>query len=142
MQDGAILFHRESIEFSLPNEAPVATWIDQVIKSYEKEVGALNYIFTSDDHLLEVNKQYLDHDYYTDIISFDYSEDGLIAGDLFISIDRVRENAKEEGFAFMDELHRVMIHGVLHLLGFGDSTAEEKTQMREKEDYCLTLRGF
>ena len=100
----------------------------------------MNYIFCSDDYLLEVNKQYLDHDYYTDIITFDNSEEkGKLEGDIFVSIERVKENAENLKLAFDVELRRVLVHGLLHLIGFSDSDQELKNQMRAKEDECLLL---
>ena len=99
-------------------------------------------MFCSDEHLLEMNRSYLEHDYYTDIITFDYVEENVVSGDLFISIDRVRDNAKTLGQSVREELHRVMVHGLLHLLGYHDKSKEEQVEMRSKEDYYLTLRNF
>ena len=101
------------------------------------QLGELGITFGSDDYVLKLNQEYLDHDYYTDIITFDYVEQGIVSGDIVISIDRVRENAKEFGVSFTEELNRVIIHGVLHLLGYRDTSDEEKTKMREKENYHL-----
>ena len=103
-------------------------------------MGDLNYIFCSDDYLLEINKQYLDHDYYTDIITFDNSEEeGKIEGDIYVSVDRVKENAIEFGANFETELRRVLIHGLLHLMNYTDTSEELKAQMRAKEDECLLI---
>ena len=101
------------------------------------KVGEISYIFCSDDYLLDINKTYLKHDFYTDIITFDYTDAKKISGDLYISIDRVRDNAQELNLGFEQELHRVIIHGVLHLLGLKDKTEEEAKEMRKAEEECL-----
>ncbi|WP_420317220.1 rRNA maturation RNase YbeY [Ekhidna sp.] len=135
-----IHYFSEGIEFSLENTDEKSKWISSVIADHHYDLEELNYIFCSDEYLLSINKQHLDHDYYTDIITFDNSEeDRKIESDIFISIDRVRDNAENEGHPFDKELCRVMIHGVLHLLGFDDKSPEEKELMREKEDACLSL---
>jgi len=105
-------------------------------------IGFLNFIFCSDNYLLKINVEHLNHDTYTDIITFDYSKEDRISGDIFISIDRVEENAKSHKTSFENELHRVIIHGVLHLLGYGDKEPGQKAEMRQKEDFCLSLRDF
>lgn len=120
--------------FLLDNEIAYTEWIESVIESENKELNEINYIFCDDEYLLEINKQYLDHDYYTDVISFDYTEEGLIAGDIFISIDRVKENASNLGISFEEELKRVVIHGVLHYCGYKDKNPIEEEIMRSKED--------
>ncbi|MCB0460671.1 MAG: rRNA maturation RNase YbeY, partial [Flavobacteriaceae bacterium] len=102
----------------------------------------ISYIFCDDDYLLDINVKYLKHNTLTDIISFDYTDDGLISGDVFVSIDRVKENAEKFNVSFQDELHRVMIHGILHFCGYKDKTKEEEQLMRSKEDYYLSLRTF
>lgn len=136
----AIQFFTEDISFSLSNDEAVSLWLMEVATKHEREVEQLNYIFCSDEFLLQVNKDYLQHDYYTDVITFDNSEpDDDIEGDIFISIDRVRENADIQSNTFYAELHRVMVHGLLHLLGFNDKTADEENDMREREDACLSL---
>ncbi len=135
-----IQFFYEEIDFKIKNQKSLSLWLSEIIGQYNFQLEELNYIFCSDDYLLEINKQHLNHDYYTDIITFDNSEsDAQIESDIFISIDRVKENASLQSTQFCDELHRVMVHGVLHLLGFGDKTSLEKKQMREKEDACLSL---
>lgn len=136
----AIRFHSVSTPFSLRKRKEVRLWVERCIAHYGKSVGELSFIFCSDDYLLELNRTHLNHDYYTDIISFDYTEETTISGDLYISIDRVRDNAKTLQQSPVDELHRVMIHGVLHLVGYGDKSADDATEMRAQEDYCLTLR--
>ena len=134
-------FFTEDITFQLNAEQQTANWIDNIIHQENRVPGDLNFIFCSDAHLLKINRHYLKHDNYTDIITFDHSQAvELIAGDIFISIDRVKENAGQLKVDFTEELHRVIIHGVLHLVGFNDKTPEEKAQMREKEDACLSLR--
>lgn len=118
----------------------VQDWLLRCILQYGKNPGELSFIFCSDEYLLELNRTHLDHDYYTDIITFDYSEGDELSGDLYISIDRVRDNAKQLKLSPQDELHRVMIHGVLHLAGYGDKSSKEADIMRAQEDNCLTLR--
>jgi rRNA maturation RNase YbeY len=113
-------------------------WIKNTIEANNKEMGDISYIFCSDDQLLDINKEFLNHDYYTDVITFDYSETENVSGDIFISIDRIRDNAKILELSYLDELHRVIIHGVLHLLGFKDKTKEESKNMRRLEDECLS----
>ncbi|MDR3328874.1 MAG: rRNA maturation RNase YbeY [Prevotellaceae bacterium] len=112
-------------------------WVQQTVEREGKRLGAIAYIFCSDAHLLSINKAYLHHSYYTDVITFDYSEGTLLAGDIFISLDTVALNAKDYGATFDNELHRVMIHGVLHLCGYADASDAERDTMRQKEDNCL-----
>lgn len=122
----------------------VSDWIQSIIDSYESEIEEINYIYCSDNYLLKVNQKYLDHDYYTDTITFDNREDRNepIEADIFISLDRVQDNATEMNVSFKDELHRVMIHGIHHLLGQGDKTDTEKAEMRKREEASLSLRQF
>lgn len=115
-------------------------WIEKCITENKKNIGDISYIFCSDEYLLKINQEYLNHDYYTDIITFDYCEENLISGDLFISIDRIKENAKNFDIILKNELDRVIIHGIIHLLGQKDKTEEEAKEMRIKEDYYLSLR--
>jgi probable rRNA maturation factor len=134
-------FFSEDISFKLPNSRKVSTWIQSVIKNEKRHVKELNYIFCSDDHLRQINIQYLNHHSFTDIITFDTSEDpDQLEGDIFISIDRVKENAQKFDVSFLDELNRVIIHGVLHLLGYSDKTLANRREMRKKEDAYLSLR--
>lgn len=134
-------FFVEDISFKLSNPITVSRWIQKVIKAEKHKLENLNYIFCSDEYLRQMNIEYLNHKTFTDIITFSSSEQrGTIEGDIFISIDRVRENSEKFGQDFRDELHRVIIHGVLHLLGYGDKTATEKGRMRQKEDAYLSLR--
>jgi len=136
-----IEFHFEN-EITLEYQAQLIEWISASILKMSKEPGEINYIFCSDDYLLDINQRYLNHDTYTDIISFDYSKDSFISGDIYISTDRVQENATTFGVSFRDELCRVIIHGVLHFKGFVDKTEDDKTIMRKQEDYYLSLRTF
>lgn len=121
------------------DEARIARWIRAVAAGYCFSVGELNYIFCSDERELQVNRDFLGHDYYTDVITFDYSTPSTIAGDIFISLDTVRSNAEQVGVPFLDELHRIIIHGALHLTGQGDKTPETKAQMTAKEDQALAM---
>ena len=114
-------------------------WLERVSFIENKEMGDISLIFTSDEYLLKVNQDYLDHDYYTDIITFDYTEEGIISGDLFISIDRIIDNAKINSVTFVNELNRVIVHGVLHLCGYKDKSESEELLMREKENQMLSL---
>jgi probable rRNA maturation factor len=122
------------LDFQLENEDQFSSWISNVISSENKKEGDINYIFCDDEYILEINKQYLDHDYYTDIISFDYAVGNELHGDIFVSIERVRENALEFEVSFDEELKRVLIHGVLHYCGYKDKTEEDELLMRSKED--------
>ncbi|WP_341900503.1 rRNA maturation RNase YbeY [Fluviicola taffensis] len=117
-------------------------WYSNVCEVEGKELGEISIIFCSDEHLLQMNKEYLQHDYYTDIITFDYSEESLVSGDLFISVDRVQDNADEFDVLFQDELHRVCVHGLLHLCGYKDKSDEDEAVMRLKENEMLVLREF
>ena len=119
------------------DERKVSRWIRAVAADYGFTVGNINYIFCSDERELEVNREFLGHDYYTDVITFDYSTSSTLNGDIFISLDTVRSNAEMVGVAFEDELLRILIHGVLHLTGQGDKTPESKAQMTEKENHAL-----
>ncbi|MCX2740569.1 rRNA maturation RNase YbeY [Pontibacter anaerobius] len=141
--DHPIEFFSEDIDFELSNPEQVSEWIADVIEQHGQELNSLTYIFCSDDYLHEINVEYLDHDTLTDIITFNNADtEGTIEGDIFISVDRVRDNAQELNNPFEDELHRVIIHGVLHLLGFKDKTEEQETLMRKEEDSSLSLRKF
>jgi len=111
--------------------------IKQLINEEKKETGDISVIFCSDGYLLEMNKKHLNHDYFTDIITFNYVEDDVISGDLFISADRIRENAGKFNVTFHEELYRVILHGILHLVGYNDKTSDEKKVMKDKENYYL-----
>lgn len=142
-EEEGIFFHSESTDFSLDplSEEKISNWISNIVENHQASLQLLNIIFCSDDYLYQMNVDYLSHDTYTDIITFPYSDPLTepLSGDLFISVDRVRENAAAFLVTFEEELSRVMIHGVLHLLGFGDKTPEEATLMREKENASLQL---
>src|SRR5690554_6693101 len=133
-----IVFNYET-EFQLDNEQKHQDWLTQVIESEDKEEGEINYIFCDDDYLYDINVQYLDHQTLTDIISFDYTLDNLISGDIFISIERVQDNAKDFGVTFDEELKRVMVHGVLHYCGYKDKTEDDEKLMRTKEDEKIKM---
>jgi len=139
----SITFFNEDIDFQLKNKAKLKTWIQQAVLSELPECkrSKISYIFCSDEFLLKMNQQYLQHDYFTDVITFDYSETETVSGDIFISIDRIGENAATFGKSVEDELHRVMIHGVLHLLGYEDASDTQRAEMQTKEDEKLKLRG-
>jgi len=139
----AIQFFEEDITYKLKHKPAVRQWITNTIHSEGYKLKELNYIFCSDSYLLQINQQYLDHDTYTDIITFDNSEEEKsITGDIFISIDRIRENAATFNHTETDEIHRVIIHGALHLLGYKDKTVVTKKKMTQKEDFYLNMRGF
>jgi rRNA maturation RNase YbeY len=127
--------------FSL-EDSSILDWYTKVSLQEYKELGDVTIIFCSDDYLLEVNREHLEHDYYTDIITFDYSDYSTVSGDLFISVDRVKENASDFNVSFEHELHRVIIHGFLHLCGYFDKTNEDQILMRSKENQALSLMGF
>lgn len=138
-----INFFSEDIPFTLKQKLLVRNWIHHTITLEGFKLRELNFIFSSDEYLLNINREYLKHDDYTDIITFDNSDqEKLIIGDIFISLDRVRENAVQFNVDDRDELHRVMIHGTLHLLGYPDKGAEAKKAMTAKEDYYLSIRAF
>ncbi len=126
-------------KFPFSNRLKTKAWIKQIITLYGKKCGNISYIFEDDNQVLNINKQYLNHDYYTDIITFDYVEQDTINGDIVISTDRIKENAKNFNTSFDNELHRVIIHGVLHLLGFNDHSEEENKIMRQKENEALAI---
>lgn len=127
------------IEFDLKNKKKHADWLKAVVASEEKELEGINYIFCSDEDLLFMNQRYLDHDTFTDIITFDYSEDEAISAEIYISIDRVKDNAKNFKVKFENELKRVLVHGVLHCCGYGDSSEESKAKMRVLENEKIKL---
>lgn len=135
----SIRFSAQSVNFDLREASKVKKWLTKVVIRRGKSVGNINYLFCDDEYLLEVNRQYLNHDTYTDIITFDYVAGGLISGDILISIERVKDNAGKFGVTFECELHRVIVHGVLHLLGQGDKTDEEAKEMRSQEEEALML---
>ena len=135
----SIYYCSEDISSPKMQKRKMTSWIKETIASEEKIPGEISFIFCSDNYLLEVNKQYLNHDYFTDIITFDYVENNVISGDIFISCDRVKENASEYKTGFDNELSRIIIHGVLHLLGFKDKNKKDKLLMTQKEDFYLEV---
>lgn len=132
-----INFYNENIDFEPENKHLIQKWISSILEEKKFSPGTLNYIFCSDEYLLKLNQQYLDHNTYTDIITFDYSTGKVLSGDIFISIDRVKENASKFRKTFENELHRVMVHGILHLIGYKDKTDVESKEMHNQEDHYL-----
>jgi len=129
-----------SISNRISNKNNIKKWIIYIIeKEFKKSVGDINFYFTDDTEILEINKKYLAHNYYTDIITFNYCTENSISGDIVISVDTVKTNAKDYNVTFENELHRVIVHGILHLLGFDDSTEEQKKEIREKENWALKI---
>ena len=137
-----VSFHSEQTNFFLSNESQIADWLTKVCQKEGSTLGEVSIIFCSDEYLLEVNKKHLNHDYYTDVITFDYSEGNDVSGDIFISIDRISENAKNLVVPMLDEAHRIMVHGTLHLIGYKDKEIQAKEEMTAKEDFYLSLRAF
>ena len=136
-----IRYFCEDIKFTYKNKLANNRWLKMVAGSEIRKIGDINVIFCSDNYILDVNMKYLQHDYFTDIITFDYCEGKVLSGDLFIIVDSVRENSIEFGTDFEEELHRVIVHGVLHLIGYDDHTEEDKKVMRQKENYYLQMRS-
>lgn len=134
----AITYQSEQVEFPPIKRRVISRWIKSVASSHQKKISDISYVFCSDEMILEINNSYLNHDYYTDIITFDYSDDSYISGDIFISLDTVRTNAEKFGTDFTDELNRVMIHGILHLCGINDKTTCEQELMTKCENEALT----
>jgi probable rRNA maturation factor len=139
LNEAPFQFYTEDVELTLPDEERLATWLHEVVAAEKANLVAVTFIFCSDEYLLNMNVEYLEHDYYTDIITFQLTE-GAVHGDLFISSERVADNAQTNGVSFEQELCRVMVHGVLHLMGYGDKTPDEQAKMREKEDFYLKMR--
>lgn len=127
-------------DFELVNPEQIITWLEGVISVEKKIVGELNYIFCDDAYLHKINVDFLDHDTFTDIISFDYTQGNVVSGDMYISVERVEENAQDFNCSFRDELSRVMVHGILHYCGYKDKSTEEAKLMRSKENTYLALR--
>lgn len=133
----------KSIDAPVPEfiSEEVKIWVERVIEEYKKKTGEVFFLFCSDNYLLEMNQKYLQHDFFTDIITFSSSDvEDIISGEMYISLDRVKENADVFSKSFQDELHRVMIHGILHLIGYKDKSETEEAQMRQEEEKCLLLR--
>ena len=143
-----ISYNTDGVKMPAIRRRDTSAWIKQVAASYGKKVGSIAYIFCNDEKILEVNRQYLQHDYYTDIITFDYCEDeevmghkNTISGDLFISLDTVRTNAEQQATTYEEELHRVIIHGILHLVGINDKGPGEREIMEAAENNALAIRN-
>lgn len=134
-----IRFHAIT-DFDIADKSKLKKWIKEVVGKEGSTIAELNFIFCDDDYLLEKNKTFLKHDTLTDIITFDYSEKNTVTGDVYISIERVKENSQNYGVSYENELHRVIIHGVLHLLGYNDKNEKQQKEMREKEDFYLSLK--
>ena len=138
-----INFFYEDTGFELIHKEIITSWIEHTIQSENHKLSEINYVFCSDEYLHQINVDYLQHDYYTDIITFDNSEEkGIVESDIFVSVERVQDNAQDQGIPFEDELRRVIIHGVLHLLGYNDKSDTEQATMREKENAYLSLPQF
>ena len=135
-----ITYSAEGVKFPNIKRRETTAWIRRVAETYHKRVGEIGYLFCDDEHILAVNREYLQHDYYTDIITFDYCENDVLNGDLVISLDTVRSNAGLFGKPYDEELHRVIIHGILHLCGLNDKGPGEREQMEAAEDRALQLR--
>ena len=136
-----ITYNTDGVKMPKIKKRETTAWIRAVAASYGKKVGEVGYMFVDDEKILEVNREYLGHDYYTDIITFDYDEDDIINGDLVISLDTVRTNAEQFGKSYEEELHRVIIHGILHLCGLNDKGPGEREIMEEAENRALALRN-
>ena len=137
----AILYEKYDVSFPKIKRRETSRWIKQVIDRLNKKPGNITYIFCSEDEILRINQSYLNHDYYTDIITFDYSEGNKISGDLFISVETVKTNSEKFKTDYEEELRRVMIHGILHLCGYKDDTSENKKKMKQKEDEAIKDYG-
>ena len=135
----SISFHNEGVNTKTPSKRLLKAWIKEFVSNHGKKVGELAFVFCSDEKILEVNQNFLQHDYYTDIITFDYSEGEVISGDIFISVERVLENAASHQVDYNTELLRVLSHGVLHLIGFQDKEEKMKIEMTRNEDLCMSL---
>lgn len=133
----AISFHSEQLNFRLNKILAHRKWIEKIIASHRRKTGKISFIFTTNAIILELNREYLNHSYFTDVITFDYTEGDLISGDVYISREQVKINARDYGTRLEDELRRVMIHGVLHLIGYGDSSPGERLEMKRQEEMAL-----
>ena len=143
MKEIPIFFFKEAVDFRLLKRKEIVIWLNSVLKNDGCRPANINFIFCKDSYLRQINKKHLNHDYFTDIITFDNSfVTNEIEGDIFISIDRVKANAKLYAVSFYDELHRVMVHGILHLLDYSDKNKKAKAEMRLQEDYWLKKRKF
>jgi rRNA maturation RNase YbeY len=138
----AIFFHTIDVDPRLKHKTALKSWINDCVLGENKKTGVLNIIFCSDEHLLEMNRTHLNHDYYTDIITFDFSQDNIISGDLYISFDRLQDNAQKNAVSLQKETYRVIIHGVMHLCGYKDKTKTDAQLMRKMEATCLAKIQF
>ena len=136
-----ITYNSENIKMPRLKRRETSVWIETVAAIYDRRIGEIGYMFVDDEKILEINREYLGHDYYTDIITFDYDESDVLNGDIVISVDTVRSNAEQFGKSFDDELHRVIIHGILHLCGINDKGPGERELMEAAEDKALALLG-
>lgn len=136
----AVYYYAEEVKLPAIKKRETTAWIKKVAEKYGKKVGDISYIFCSDERILEVNREYLQHDYYTDIITFDYTEKNVIAGDLFISLETVKTNSEKFGTEYEEELHRTIIHGILHLCGINDKGPGEREIMEQNENAALAMR--
>ena len=134
-----ITYHCDGVRMPALRKRDTSSWIRRVAATYGKRVGEIGYMFVSDERILQVNRNYLQHDYYTDIITFDYTEGDTVSGDIVISLDTVRSNAEKYGKSYDEELHRVIIHGILHLCGLHDKAPGEREQMEAAENKALLL---
>ena len=135
----SISFHNVGVNTKTPSKRLLKAWIKEFVSNHGKKVGELAFVFCSDEKILEVNQNFLQHDYYTDIITFDYCEADFVSGDIFISVERVQENATSHNIEYNEELLRVLAHGVLHLIGFQDKSPQKKKEMTQNEDLCISL---
>ena len=135
----SISFHNEGVNTKTPLKRLLKAWIKEFVSNHGKKVGELAFVFCTDEKILEVNQSFLQHDYYTDIITFDYCEGDFVSGDIYISVERVQENALSHQVGYNNELLRVLAHGVLHLIGFQDKEENKKAEMTKNEDLCMSL---
>ena len=135
----SISFHNEGVTVKTPSKRVLKAWIKEFVSNHGKKVGELAFVFCSDEKILEVNQNFLQHNYYTDIITFDYCEGDVVSGDIFISVERVKENAIHHEVEYNEELLRVLAHGILHLIGFQDKSPKKKKEMTQNEDLCISL---
>lgn len=139
MAMNSISFHNQGVNTKTPSKRFLKAWIKEFVSNHKKKVGELAFVFCDDEKILEVNRNFLQHDYYTDIITFDYCEGDIVSGDIFISVERVTENAIIHSSEYNTELLRVIAHGVLHLIGFQDKNKNDKDEMSKNEDLCISL---
>lgn len=134
-----ITLYKTGVRIETPSKTQLQAWLKEIAKKHKKKIGEINYVICSDDYLLKINQDFLDHDYYTDIITFDYSEGEILSGEIYISADRVRDNAISNHEKIKVEMVRVMAHGLLHMIGFQDKKKKDVEEMRKNEDLCITL---